>query len=78
LVGWEEPKYNGFYQRLGKCHTTKYTTLRHTSNPKKRKANSIIFSMLYDEMQEKLENTWKITPRVVRVLSTFLVIKMIL
>jgi hypothetical protein len=30
LIGWGEPKYNGFYQRLGKCHTTKYTNLWHT------------------------------------------------
>jgi hypothetical protein len=45
-----EPKYNVFYQRLGKCHATKYTTLWHTSYPKKRKGNSRIFSILYDEM----------------------------
>jgi len=50
LVGWGEPKFNEFYQRLGKCHGTKYKTLWHTSYPNKRKENSRIFSMLHDEM----------------------------
>jgi hypothetical protein len=66
LVGWGEPKYNGFYQRLGKYFTKKYTTLWHTSDTKKRKANTNIFVMYYDEMQEKLEKTWRIPPEVVQ------------
>jgi hypothetical protein len=49
-MGWGEPKYNEFYERLGKCHTTKYKTLWYTSNAKQRKENDIIFSMYYDEM----------------------------
>jgi hypothetical protein len=65
LIGWGEPKYNGFYQRLGKCHATKYTTLWHTSDPKKMKENSSMFAMLFDEMQEKLDNTWRIPPELV-------------
>jgi hypothetical protein len=48
LIAWGEPKYNVFYQKLGKCHGAKYTTLWNTSDPKKRKANASIFSMLYD------------------------------
>jgi hypothetical protein len=66
LVGWGEPKYNAFYQRIGKSRATKYTTLWYTSDPKKRKEISIIFSMLFDEMQEKLANTWRIPPKVVK------------
>jgi hypothetical protein len=50
LVGWGEPKYISFYQRLRKCRATKYAALWHTSNPKKRKPNFIIFAMLFDEM----------------------------
>jgi hypothetical protein len=65
LVGWGEPKYNGFYPRLGKCHTTKYTKLWHTSNAKQRKENANIFAMYYDEMQEKIANTWRIPPEMV-------------
>jgi hypothetical protein len=65
LVGWGEPKYNGFYPRPGKCRTTKYTTLRHTSDAKQRKENSSIFSMYFDEMKENIANTWRIPPEVV-------------
>jgi hypothetical protein len=66
LVGWGEPKYNGFFPRPRKCHTTKYTTLWHTSDEKQSKANSSIFSMYYDEMWEKIANTWRIPPKVVK------------
>jgi hypothetical protein len=60
LVGWGEPKYSGFYPRRGKCCTNKYMTLWHMSDAKQRKENSIIFSMYYDDMQEKIAETWRI------------------
>jgi hypothetical protein len=31
LVGWRHPKYSAFFQRIGKCRTTQYATLWHTS-----------------------------------------------
>jgi hypothetical protein len=65
LSEWGEPKYGVFYQSLGQYHATKYTISWHTSDPKKRKRNARIFSMLYDEMHEKLENTWIIPLEVV-------------
>jgi hypothetical protein len=50
------------YGRIGKFCATKSTTLWHTSYSKKRKENSTTFSMLFDEMQENLANTWRIPP----------------
>jgi hypothetical protein len=51
--------------RPGKCRSTKYTTLWHTSYAKERKVNSNIFFMYYEEMQENLADTWRIPPKVV-------------
>jgi hypothetical protein len=64
IGGLGKPKYNGFFQRLGKCHTTQYTTLWHISDEKERKSNSSIFAMYFDEMQEKVAETWRIPPKV--------------
>jgi hypothetical protein len=50
LVGWGEPKYNGFFHRIGKYHVEKYTTLWHTSDLKRRKENYTTFTMMFDEM----------------------------
>jgi hypothetical protein len=66
LVGYRELKYRIFYHRLGKCCTSKYTTLWHNSDAKKRKKNSNIFSMMLEEMQENISTTWRIPPEVIR------------
>jgi hypothetical protein len=65
LVGWGEPKYNGFYPRPRNCRETTYTTLRHTPYAKKRKVGSSIFSMYFDEMKENIANTQRIPLEVV-------------
>jgi hypothetical protein len=65
LVGWGEPKYNGFLHRIGKYRVEKYKTLWHTSDLKRRKENSTTFTMLFDDMQEKLANTWRMPTEVV-------------
>jgi hypothetical protein len=65
LVGWRHPKYNIFCQRIGKCHTTQYATLWHTSVTRERKANSSIFVTYFEEIQEKVVETWRIPPEVV-------------
>jgi hypothetical protein len=62
LVGWEVPKYIIFYPRAGKCCATKYVILWNTSATKERMANSSIFSMYFDEMREKVDDTWRIPP----------------
>jgi hypothetical protein len=64
-VGWGHPKYSVFFQRIGKCRATQYTTLWHRSDAKTRKANSSTFAMYFDEIQEKVVETWRIPPEVV-------------
>jgi hypothetical protein len=66
LVGWEEPNYSSFGDRRGKCHITRYEKLWHNAVPMKMKENSIIFGMYLAEMQEKIEDTWRISPKVVK------------
>jgi len=66
LVGWEEPKYSTFYDRRGKCSTTRYETMWHKTILKQRKVNSEFFGMYLGEMQEKIEDTWRISPEVVK------------
>jgi hypothetical protein len=65
LMGWVEPKYSFFYPRPGKCRATTYTILWHTLDEKHKKVKSIIFNIYYDKMQEKIDNTWRIPPKVV-------------
>jgi hypothetical protein len=50
LVGYGESRYSVFYQSLGKCHATKFTTLWRTSDAKKGKENYTIFAMILEEM----------------------------
>jgi hypothetical protein len=66
LDTWEKPKYSTFCDRRGKCHATRYETLRHNIDPKQRKANASIFGMYIQEMQEKIADTWRISPEVVK------------
>jgi hypothetical protein len=66
LVGWEKPKYSTFYDRRGKCHTTRYETLWHNAIPNQRKSNSSIFFINLGEMQKKIEDTWRISLEVVK------------
>jgi len=66
LVAWEEPKYPSFCDRRGKFHIARYITLWHNADPKHRKANTIIFGMYLEEMQENIVDTWRISPEVVK------------
>jgi hypothetical protein len=65
LVGWRHPKYNVFFQRIKKYHATKYATLWHTSVARERKTNSSIFVLHFEEIQEKVVETWRIPLEVV-------------
>jgi hypothetical protein len=65
LMGWVEPKYSFIYPISRKCHATIYTILWHTLDEKHKKVNSIIFNIYYDKMQENIDNTWRIPPKVV-------------
>jgi hypothetical protein len=66
LEAWEKPKFSMFCERRGRCGTTRYETLRHNTDAKQRKSNSSIFGMYIQEMQEKIANTWRISPEVVK------------
>jgi hypothetical protein len=65
LVGWRHPKYTVFFQRIENCCTTHYETLWHTSITKERKTNSSIFVTYFEEIHEKVVETWRIPPEVV-------------
>jgi hypothetical protein len=63
---WEKPKYSMFCGRTGRCGIAKYENPRHDTNSKQRKANASILGMYIQEMQEKIANTWRISPKVVK------------
>jgi hypothetical protein len=66
LDAWEKPKYSMFCGRTGRCGAVRYETLRHNTDAKQRKSNTSIFGMYIQEMQEKIANTWRISPEVVK------------
>jgi hypothetical protein len=60
LMGWQEPTYNLFLPRTGKCGATRYTSLRSTVDPKKKKLNSDMFMIYLTEIQNRVAETWRI------------------
>jgi hypothetical protein len=64
-MGWREPPYSHFCDRIGRCRATRYTSLGSNSDPKHRTANTGTFSRYFSEIQESIVNTWRITPDVV-------------
>jgi hypothetical protein len=65
LIGWGEPTYSHFCDRVGKFHATRYTSLGNTSDPKQRSGNASTFTMYLNEMKEKIASSWRITLEVV-------------
>jgi hypothetical protein len=57
LIGWKEPVYNKYIERIGKCGTTRYTSLRRTIDPKRKKENNDTFAWYLSEIQELVVNT---------------------
>jgi hypothetical protein len=62
LVGWKEPTYSVFLQRIGKCGVARYMSLRSTTDPKAKKINNDMFSLYLIEIQNRLAYTWIISP----------------
>jgi hypothetical protein len=60
LMGWQEPTYNLFFPRTGKCGAMRYTSLRSTTDPKKKKLNNDMFTIYLIEIQNRVANTWRI------------------
>jgi hypothetical protein len=46
-----------YFYRIGKCRAMKNTTLWNTLDPKRGKENYMIFTMLFDDMQENISIT---------------------
>jgi hypothetical protein len=59
-MGWQEPKYNVFLQRTGKCGATCYTSLRSLVDPKKKKLNRDMFMIYLTDIQNRVTETWRI------------------
>jgi hypothetical protein len=66
LVGWQEPTYNVFLQRMGKYGATRYMSLGSTTDPKAKKINNDVFTLYLTEIQNKLADTWRISPETVQ------------
>jgi hypothetical protein len=58
--------YNKFIHRVGKCGATHYTSLRSTTDPRKKKENSDTFVRYLLEIQDLLFNTWRISPETIQ------------
>jgi hypothetical protein len=59
-MGWKEPTYSLFLQRIGKCGAAHYTYICSTTNPKNKKLNNDVFALYLTEIQNKLADTWRI------------------
>jgi hypothetical protein len=46
-------------------HAVRYLSLRSTSDPNNKRANAGMFKGYYNDLQENIANTWRITPEVV-------------
>jgi hypothetical protein len=62
LIGWKEPLYNKYMERLGKCGATRYVSLHNNAYPKRKKTNINIFARYFAEIQDLIADTWCITP----------------
>jgi hypothetical protein len=65
LLGWKDLKYSFFSTILKPCHATRYISLGSVSDPKKKQANATIFEGYYNDLHERITNTWRVTPKVV-------------
>jgi hypothetical protein len=64
LVGWQEPKLSAFLDRMGKFYAARYESLWQEKDNNTWKENSIVFSMLLEEIQQFIENVWCIQKEV--------------
>jgi hypothetical protein len=66
LVGWKEPKFSAFVDRMGKCYVARYETLWKAKDNKNQQANNTVFAMFLEDMQQKTANVWRIHVEVVQ------------
>jgi hypothetical protein len=60
-MGWREPPYSYFCDWIGRCRVTRYMSLGRNSDPKHRSTNTGTFARYFAEIQESIDNTWRIT-----------------
>lgn len=65
LIGWKEPPYCHFCERIGYFRTALYTSLGRNSDPKHKSANIGTFARYLRKIHESIANSWRITPDVV-------------
>jgi hypothetical protein len=65
LIRWKESQYTYFCELTSRYRVVQYTSLRSTSDSKSRSENESMFSWYYNDLQESIANTWRITPKVV-------------
>jgi hypothetical protein len=65
LIGWKEPPYYHFCERIGYFRTNLYTSLGRNSDPKHKSANIGTFARYFRKIHESIANSWRITPDVV-------------
>jgi hypothetical protein len=70
LVGWKNPKYTMFLQINRRWSATQYESLWHSTVAKDIQENTDIFNTYLEEIQGKVEETWRIPPKVVEQYKT--------
>jgi hypothetical protein len=63
---WQESKFSTFVDRKGKFYAVKYETLSQAKDTKNQQANSPMFAMFLEDMQQKTTNVWRIPIQVVQ------------
>jgi hypothetical protein len=66
LIGWEEPKFSAFLDRMVKCYATIYESLWKAKDNKEQQENNTFFAMWLEEIQQRKNNLWRITVEVVQ------------
>jgi len=64
-----------FLHRTGRCYTTQYESLWHTTIAKYIKKTTNIFKTYLEEIQKKVVETWRIPPKLVEQYKTIANIK---
>jgi hypothetical protein len=65
LIGWKEPPYSYFCDRVGQCCATWYMSMGSTSDSKKISGNANTFSRYLSDIQDNIANTWRMPPEVI-------------
>jgi hypothetical protein len=65
FMGWREPRYVTFGTRPKPNQGARYLLLKATSDARHKRMNGSIFEGYLRDLQEAINNMWRITPQVV-------------